>query len=181
MPLWQISQLVNAVSSQLRLLSLVWGISVHSSLQKAFSSVRYLGLFQDLSTDFWWRLCYDCDVHVKTFWLCFLRKTFVDFELCLGLLSCCRIYPLFIFSFFTDGLMFAFRMRRYLTESILPPISEMSVTQVQSRIDPPLNSWSSVLFMKHCALFPPNIPLLIIAKVLHLNSTIPQDKGIRLV
>ena len=66
----------------------------------------------------------------------------VDFEVCLGSLSCCRSHPLFSFSFFTDGGMFASRICWYLVESILPstrtvfPVP-LAATQPQSMMDPP--------------------------------------------
>jgi len=72
-----------------------WGILVHSSWEMASSSVIYLGLrtataffksHQRFSMGF---KSGDCDGHCRIFQDFFCNQALVEFEVCLGSLSCC--------------------------------------------------------------------------------------------
>lgn len=71
----------------------------------------------------------------------------VDFEVCFGSLSCCRIKSLFSFAV-THCVTLASDICWYLVESILSSVCAVSCV---SGFNTMLNNWRGVIFMKSCS------------------------------
>ena len=178
----------------MRVWILVEGIFDHSSLQNISSSVRFDG-FRAWTARFRSHHRFsiifrsgDWDGHSRTLYLFLCMNALVDFERCLGSLSCWSIQPRRNFNFVTDSWTLFARICWYWLESMRPstltrlPVPALA-TQPHSMMEPPPNftvgskclSWNAVFFFRHAyrPLLCPNNSILVSS----VHSTFFQNEA----
>ena len=166
-----------------------WGILAHSSWAKTFTSQIFLGLraaialFKSHQRFSMGLKSGDCDGHPSIFQDFFWNQALVDFEVCLGSLSCWKVQCRQSFSFLTEGMTF-FSQDFLILDWIHLALHTLQVSSARGYEAAPEHHWATT--MLHCrqgdifsvcfSLPPPDIPLIHRPQKFQFCFIVPQNR-----